>query len=91
MNTKLLADAIRAASSSVSEVRDEVDNLDDTRINTESLRQARDLLRVLARIVDGTPMPRAFGAPGDWGYENDIGRGVYQMLCVPTENVTSRA
>jgi hypothetical protein len=35
-------------------------------------------LLVLARIVEGKPVERAFGAPGDWGYEHPIGRALAQ-------------
>lgn len=35
-----------------------------------------ELLTVLARIVEGMPMERAFGRPGDWGYEHPIGRAL---------------
>lgn len=34
---------------------------------------ATELLRVLARIVEGKEIHRAFGAPGDWGYNTPIG------------------
>lgn len=32
-----------------------------------------ELLRVLARLLEGKTIYRAFGAPGDWGYSNPIG------------------
>ena len=32
-----------------------------------------ELIRVLARLVDGKPIERAFGAPRDWGYGTPIG------------------
>jgi hypothetical protein len=32
-----------------------------------------ELLRVLARMVEGKDVYRAFGAPGDWGYGTAIG------------------
>jgi len=32
-----------------------------------------ELLLVLARIVEGKDVERAFGAPGDWGYSHPIG------------------
>ena len=37
------------------------------------LRDAIELVRVLARTIEGKPLPVAFGAPGDWGYETPIG------------------
>jgi hypothetical protein len=35
-----------------------------------------ELLTVLARIVEGMPIERAFGPPGEWGYEHPIGRAL---------------
>ena len=32
-----------------------------------------ELLNVLARVLEGKPIERAFGAPGDWGYGTPIG------------------
>lgn len=43
------------------------------------LRDAADLLRVLANVVSGTSHPRAFGAPGDWGYDTEIGMAVLAL------------
>ena len=63
MNAALLAKAIRskadllAAPESLS--KDEADTA--------------ELLIVLARVVEGKPLSRSFGAPGDWGYGTAIG------------------
>jgi hypothetical protein len=35
-----------------------------------------ELLVVLARIVEGKSIERAFGRPGDWGYNHPIGRAL---------------
>lgn len=35
-----------------------------------------ELLRVLARVVEGKPIAKAFGAPGDWGYGTPIGEAL---------------
>ena len=32
-----------------------------------------ELIFVLARVVEGKSLDRAFGAPGDWGYDTPIG------------------
>ncbi len=32
-----------------------------------------ELVRVLARVVEGKTIGQAFGAPGDWGYGTPIG------------------
>jgi hypothetical protein len=37
-----------------------------------------ELLIVLARIVEGKDISRAFGAPGDWGYNSPIGQALRQ-------------
>lgn len=42
-----------------------------------------ELIRVLARIVEGKTIDRAFGAPGDWGYGTDIGDALFAMLKEP--------
>jgi hypothetical protein len=39
-------------------------------------RDAAELGRVLANIVEGKPLDRAFGAPGDWGYSHPIGKAL---------------
>lgn len=36
----------------------------------------KELLRSLARIVEGGPVARSFGTPGDWGYETPIGQAL---------------
>ena len=35
-----------------------------------------ELLRVLARVVEGKPLHKAFGVPGDWGYNTAIGKAL---------------
>jgi hypothetical protein len=50
------------------------------RIQEVELADSAELLRVLARIVEGNPIDRSFGAPGDWGYGTQIGDGVMAML-----------
>jgi hypothetical protein len=57
-----------------------VRNIDCESANDQQvLRDAATLLRVLARVIDGTPLKRAMGAPGDWGYETDLGKGVLAL------------
>lgn len=45
----------------------------------QTLRDAADLLRVLAHLVDGMPLEKALGSPGDWGYETEIGAAIAEM------------
>jgi len=49
----------------------------------EDKQSAAELVRVLARIVDGKTIDKAFGAPGDWGYGTPIGDGIFAMLKEP--------
>jgi hypothetical protein len=39
-------------------------------------RDVAELGRVLANIIEGKPLDRAFGAPGDWGYDHPIGQAL---------------
>ena len=45
---------------------------DDHEVTREESDNA-ELLRCLARILEGKEPHRAFGAPGDWGYGTPIG------------------
>lgn len=45
----------------------------------QALRDAADLIRVLANITGGDNVIHAFGPPGDWGYDTEIGAGVLAM------------
>ena len=36
-------------------------------------RTTAELIRCLARMIEGKTLYQAFGAPGDWGYETPIG------------------
>lgn len=42
----------------------------------DELADNAELLRVLARVVEGVAVERAFGSPGDWGYSHPIGRAI---------------
>ncbi|WP_411887389.1 hypothetical protein [Hydrocarboniphaga effusa] len=44
---------------------------------------AYELLLSLARLLDGKSLHGAFGAPGDWGYDSDIGRALYGIYSEP--------
>ncbi|AHF94589.1 hypothetical protein OPIT5_29410 [Opitutaceae bacterium TAV5] len=39
-----------------------------------------ELLRVLARLVEGQTVYRAFGAPGNWGYGTPIGDALFAAI-----------
>jgi hypothetical protein len=68
MNAKLLAMSLAEKARKLS---DQVDaNTGQTDPDHADLSE---LLRVLARILSGQSIERAFGAPGDWGYGTPIG------------------
>jgi hypothetical protein len=48
----------------------------ETGLDLVDKRDVGELLRVLARIAEGKPLARAFGAPGDWGYGTAIGKAL---------------
>lgn len=41
---------------------------------TPEERDDAELLCILARLFEGKPPEKAFGAPGDWGYDTPIGQ-----------------
>ncbi len=70
MNTRLMALAVR-------EVATQLRNayIDDDGVAAVAC-DAIELLRGLARILEGHPLARAFGTPGDYGYETSIGKAL---------------
>lgn len=61
---------------------DAVENSSDAWGDTGRLREAVELVRCLRRLVAGVPVGeihRAFGAPGDFGYETPIGDALYRL------------
>lgn len=54
-------------------LREQADAIRDAEPQRESDFDNAELLRVLARVLEGKPIERAFGAPGDWGYGTPIG------------------
>ncbi len=74
MDTRLLASALRIKAGQVRAVNESADQ--DGEQDERALRDATTLLRVLANVVDGMPLATAFGPPGDWGYETEIGRAL---------------
>lgn len=51
-------------------IRDKAETHIDTDVDT------CELLRVLARVVEGRSLAQSFGAPGDWGYGTPIGDAI---------------
>lgn len=44
---------------------------------------ARELIRVLARLVEGKTIDQAMGAPGAWGYGTPLGDALFALLKEP--------
>lgn len=71
MNSKQLASAVRQVNSDCKDI------LYDANIDNQEIIDAMFLLKVLAHIVDGMPIAKAFGSPGDWGgYNTPIGKAL---------------
>lgn len=69
-------------------IRDRADamrNADQVPLTLGQLSDNAELLLVLARIVDGETIERAFGAPGDWGYSTPIGAALATRLRIGKE------
>lgn len=85
MDTRQLAAALRNKAAQVRNVNATTEAEDQT------LRDAADLLRVLAHVVDGKPLAKAFGSPGDWGYETEIGAAIAAAPVTPNAELTGAA
>jgi hypothetical protein len=44
-----------------------------------SAMHAAELIRCLARMVEGKSVTQALGAPGDWGYDSDLGKALLEV------------
>ena len=70
MDKKRLADAVRQINSDCKDV------LYDADIDNQEVTDAMFLLKVLAHIIEGMPIEKAFGSPGDWGHSTPIGKAL---------------
>jgi len=52
---------------------------DENERHTQDLKDAAELIRVLARLLGGKSVHEAFGAPGDWGYGTPIGDALLEV------------
>jgi hypothetical protein len=66
MNSAEMAKVIRARAG----------RMRDPGLTVGELADNAELMVVLARIIEGKSIDRAFGRPGDWGYEHPIGRAL---------------
>ena len=61
-------------------LREMADKIQAEEPRRENDMDAAELIRVLARLVEGKPLMKALGAPGDWGYSHPIAKA---MLACP--------
>lgn len=75
-----LCSAIRREASLIDAAREFLRESDDEAAieHARNIRSAIDLVRSLAKIVEGKSLHEAFGAPGDWGYDTPIGLALYE-------------
>ena len=66
MNAALLAKTIR----------EQADKVQEQEPRREMDMDTAELLRVLARVIEGKPLAKALGAPGDWGYSHPIAKAM---------------
>jgi len=71
-----LSQAIGDVENSVSDMADRTDDEDDL----EALRDAQTLLGVLRNVARGKDLVDAMGAPGDFGYDTAIGKGIVDAI-----------
>ena len=84
MNIKSLTMALRNKATELSNVAAELSEVDATTPQQDqTLRDAAELIRVLVRLVEGRPIAKAFGAPGDWGYETPVGAALHEPADIP--------
>lgn len=84
MNIKSLSMALRNKATELSRVAAELGEVDATTAKQDqTLRDAAELIRVLARLVEGKTIAKAFGAPGDWGYETPLGAALAEPADIP--------
>ena len=75
MNRQMLANAVREAAKDIDASASRSDG-DVAHIDAHDARDYSELLRCLARIIDGRAVGNAFGAPGDWGYSTAMGKAL---------------
>lgn len=72
MNTEQLSKVVRQRADGLAEV--------DTLCGSHPYLDEAELLRVLARILEGKSVDQAFGSVGDWGYSHPVGKALAAAL-----------
>lgn len=81
MSAVHLGKVLRAEADKISNVRLDLRDREVERDEqlARNLDNAAELVRVLARLVEGMSVPAAFGAPGDFGYDTPIGSALHHF------------
>ena len=74
MKAQKLVNALRLRADSLQR------EFDSGAINPDTVRDFREFAQILARVLEGMPIEKVFGAPGDWGYGTPIGDGLFEFL-----------
>lgn len=82
-----LGKVLRAEADTIGNVRADLRDSETERDEqlASKLNNASELVRVLARMVEGKSLYEAFGAPGDFGYESRIGAALYRYYSNPVK------
>lgn len=90
-----LVKVVNKMAKELTRTRDELRDIPDAESIDEAARQIREaveLVRALARLLEGKTVHQAFGAPGDWGYGTEIGSALYRLYSAPiAPNATQAA
>lgn len=81
MSAAELSKALRDEADTIANVRYELRAADTTFGDGlyPKLNNACELVRILARLVEGNSIHEAFGAPGDFGYGTPIGSALHHF------------
>lgn len=77
-----IAERERAYNSAIDRLREKLDGDDEDWAAVQDLREAVELVRCLRRLVPACGLAdihKAFGAPGDFGYETPIGEALSRL------------
>jgi hypothetical protein len=69
-------------------LRDHAQKVREEMQPSEMAFDTSELINVLARLIEGKPIAKAFGAPGDWGYSTAIGKALASPAAATTAEIS---